>query len=84
MTFVSVSLPIVNNPAPVDNPTSHLAKVVASMKQLLEGVPVPGGSTLQAIVMQVRADWKFQRALWPGQKSEFFLGWNKLCISIGR
>jgi len=44
------------------------------MKQLLEGVPVPGGSTLQAVVMQVRADWKFQRALWPGQKSEFFLG----------
>ena len=35
------------------------------MKQLWEGVPLPGGELLQGIVTQLRADWKWHVESWP-------------------
>ena len=40
-------------------------KVVESLKQLWEGVPLPGGQLLQGIVTQLRADWKWHVESWP-------------------
>lgn len=43
------------------------AQVVKSMDHLLRGVPIPpafGTGPLQALITQVRADWKFHRDIW--------------------
>ena len=68
IAIVEIPLPI--STQNLDQESLDAPKVVASLNQLVDGVPITkGGPSILAVCTEVRADWKWQKdrtVFWRG------------------